>query len=121
MRMTKKRVVKIFTSCLPSTLQPTRLRQRTNGFARRSPCSPIQNLIKIRVMLMMVKMVITDGEDDCHPHDLTIREPIPDREVPNGEHPVHIDLKVLGVKPVSLARLDLHIMVIISFTLVNFT
>ena len=77
------------------------------------------------VMLMMVKMVITDGgfggDDDCHPHDLTIRVPLPDGEVPNGEHPVHIDLKVLGVKPVSLARLDLHIMVIISFTLVNFT
>ena len=34
---------------------------------------------------------------------------IPDGEVPNGEHPIDIDLKVLGVKPVSLARLDLHI------------
>ena len=56
--MTKKRVVKIFTSCLPSTLQPTRLRQRTNGFARRSPCSPIQNLIVIMVMLMMVMLVV---------------------------------------------------------------
>ena len=33
---------------------------------------------------------------------------VPDGEVPNGQHPVHIDLKVLGVKPVSLARLDLH-------------
>ena len=50
-----------------------------------------------------------------------ISVPVPDGEVPNGQHPVHIDLKVLGVKPVSLARLDLHIMVIISFTLVNFT
>ena len=36
----------MFTSCLPSTLQPTRLRQRTKGFARRSPCSPIQNLME---------------------------------------------------------------------------
>ena len=32
---------------------------------------------------------------------------VPDGEVPNGEHPVHIDLKVLGVEPVSLARLHL--------------
>ena len=80
---------------------------------------------------MMVKMVITDGKDDCHPHDLTIREPIPDREVPNGEHPIHVDLKVFGVKPISFTRLDLRIIVIIiiiivniiiiSITLVNFT
>ena len=58
MRVTNKRVMKIFTSCLPSTLQPTRLRQRTNGFARRSPCSPIQNLIVIMVMLIMLMMVV---------------------------------------------------------------
>ena len=70
----------------------------------------------------MVKMVITDGgfggDDDCHPHDLTISVPLPDREVPNGEHPIHVDLKVLGVKPVSFTRLDLCIIVIIIITII---
>ena len=43
---------------------------------------------------------------------LMISVPVPDGEVPNGEHPVHIDLKVLGVEPVSLARLDLRIIIV---------
>ena len=38
---------------------------------------------------------------------------VPDGEVPNGEHPVHIDLKVLGVEPVSFARLDLSSMCLV--------
>ena len=52
------------------------------------------------------------GHDDCQPHGLTIKVLLPDREVPNGEHPVHIDLKVLGIKPVGLASLDLRILFI---------
>ena len=98
-------MVRISTSCLPSTLHPTRLRQRTNGFARRSPFSPIQNLIaNVVIVILMISV------------------PVPDGEVPNGEHPVHIDLKVLGVEPVSLARLDLRIIIVtISIALLSLT
>ena len=37
---------------------------------------------------------------------------LPDREIPDGEHSVHIYLKVLGIKPVGLASLDLRILFI---------
>ena len=38
---------------------------------------------------------------------------LPDGEIPDGEHSVHIDLKVLGIKPVGLASLDLRITMLI--------
>ena len=37
---------------------------------------------------------------------------LPDGEIPDCEHSVHIDLKVLGIKPVGLASLDLRILFI---------
>ena len=37
---------------------------------------------------------------------------LPDGEIPDGEHSVHIDLKVLGIKPVGLASLDLRFLFI---------